>query len=73
MIPPASDHLYFPWEIPSFLREVFVIETSIEFDIISERTLSKKCFTSCALSDLFCIDDTAKRFWKDFIYNIFNA
>ena len=46
------------------LREVFVIESSIALDIISERTLFYYFFTSCAFLYKFCRADTIKGFGR---------
>ena len=61
-ITPTSIYSYSLWWSLSFLRYVFVIDTSNALDIIFECTLSYKCFTSCALMDKFSRDDANKGF-----------
>ena len=66
MIPPASYHSYsFQW-IPRFIVEAFVNEPSIALEILSDKTLSWKFTTSCALPFAKCwVANTSWWYGKD--------
>ena len=61
---PESPHSNYLLWILSILREVFLIWPSIALDIISERTLSYKCFTYCGVLDMFIRNDTCRGFGR---------